>query len=78
MSETRPDVHLDHTALEDVVTMLRQHLSLRGMDNVAEIHVWGHRPFERHFHAFRDWHRGLTSGQRQSNSPRVCSECYTF
>ena len=67
-------MNLDDTALEDVVAMLMEHLRLRCVHNIAEVHMVLHLALEGHFHRLRDRHSRLTRRQRQRHSARIRSK----
>ena len=69
---------LDDAALEHIVAELLQHLRLRGMDDIAEIHMVGHRAGEGNLDRFRNRHRRLAGGKRQRNGAGICPECHAL
>ena len=60
-------MHLNHPALEHIITELGQHLGLGGVHNIAEIHMICHLAGEGDLDRFRDRHGRLTGGKGQRN-----------
>lgn len=61
-------MHFNDPALKDVVAALLEHLCLRRVHHVTEVHMWLHSAFERHFDRLRDRHGRFARGQRQRHS----------
>ena len=60
-------MHLDDAPLENVFSKLLEHLNLRGVNHIAEVHVILKVALESHFDRFRNRHRRLTGSQCERN-----------
>ena len=79
VGQQRADMDFNDLALEDILTIkLIQHLGLRSMDNIAEIHVIMQSTLEGHFHRLRDRHGRLAGCQRQSHRSGISPESDAF
>ena len=72
------DMHFNDAALENIIAKLVEHLRLRGMNHIAEIHIIGHAPFKGHFHRFRYGHGRLTGSQSQRHRAAIGAKSHTL
>ena len=55
VGQQRPDMHLDDAALKNIFAVkLREHLGLRRVDDIAEVHVVAHLALEGHLDGIRN------------------------
>ena len=74
VGKQRSEMDFDDTALEHVVAVLLQHLRLRCVHNVAEVHVGLHRSLEGDLDRLRDRHGRLAGGERKRDGSGVRTE----
>ena len=56
-------MYLDDSSLKYIFTKFLEHLCLRGMHHIAEVHVIFQVSFEGDFYGLGDGHGGLTGGE---------------
>ena len=55
VGQQRPDMHLDDAALKNIFAVkLREHLGLRRVDDIAEVHMVAHLALEGHLDGIRN------------------------
>ena len=71
-------MNFNNFPLKYIIAKLLKHLGLCSVNYISEVHMIAHFALKSYFDWLWYWHCCLTSCQGQSNSARICSECYTF